>query len=363
MKNSDPTIIIAEAGVNHNGSLPRALEMVEVASDAGADLIKFQSFKAEKLVTKTVQKAQYQIQNTQKKAETQFEMLKSLELTDADHHQLIEACQKNDIGFLSTAFDEEGMKYIATELDLPVVKVSSGDLNNPLILLAAAESGKNIILSSGMSDLTEIESALTILAFGYLGKSEKPSLEKFKLAWGETAARKTVLEKVTVLHCTTEYPTPVEDANLHAMLTIKDKFGVKVGYSDHTLSPVIPAAAVAMGATVIEKHFTLDRKLEGPDHIASLEPSELKFMIEQIRLVEKAKGDGNKVVAQSEMKNIPIARKSLVAVDNIRAGELFTINNLTIKRPGTGVSPLYFWDYIGAKADRDYLVDELIVEK
>ena len=363
MKNSDPTIIIAEAGVNHNGSLSRALEMVEVAAEAGADLIKFQSFKAEKLVTKTVQKAQYQIQNTKKKAETQFEMLKSLELTDGNHRQLIEACKKNDIGFLSTAFDEEGLKYLATELDLPVIKISSGDLNNPLILLAAAASGKNIILSSGMSTLTEIESALAILAYGYLGNSDKPSLKKFKQAWGKRLARRTVLEKVTVLHCTTEYPTPVEDANLNAMLTIKEKFGVKVGYSDHTLSPVIPAAAVAMGATVIEKHFTLDRKLEGPDHIASLEPSELKFMIEQIRLVEKAKGHGDKVVAKSEIKNIPIARKSLVAAINIRAGETFTVNNLTIKRPGTGVSPLYFWDYIGLSADRDYLADELIVEK
>ena len=290
-------------------------------------------------------------------------MLKSLELSDEHHRQLIEACKKNSIGFLSTAFDEQGLKYIATELDLPVVKVSSGDLNNPLILLEAAASGKSIILSSGMSNLGEIEAALGILAFGYLGKPGKPSLEQFRQAWSKRSARKAVLEKVTVLHCTTEYPTPIEDANLLAMLTIKDKFGVKVGYSDHTLSPIIPAAAVAMGAEVIEKHFTLDRKLEGPDHVASLEPNELKFMVEQIRLVEKAKGDGNKVVAKSEIKNIPIARKSLVALVKIRAGEFFTVDNLTIKRPGIGVSPLHFWDYIGSTADKDYNADELIVGK
>ena len=353
------TLIIAEAGVNHNGSIDKALEMVDVAAFAGADFIKFQSFRADHLVTKTAQKAEYQLKKTET-TETQFDMLKALELSGDMHKKLISYCQLKEIGFMSTPFDHFGVRFLSKDLNLPVLKVSSGDLTNPLVLLEAANSEKEIVLSTGMGDFRDIENALSLLAYGYKTNKTPLSLDQINAAWSDEVLRDKVRDKVTVLHCTTEYPTPFEDVNLSAMLSIKEKFSVKVGYSDHTRGITVPIAAVAMGAQVIEKHFTLDRTLPGPDHAASLEPTELKEMIKQIRLIEKAIGDGNKKPAKSEIKNVSIARKSLVAAKPINKGELFSLENLTAKRPGDGLSPLQLFSLLGTNSHRNYEIDEKI---
>ena len=335
MKNQS-TLIIAEAGVNHNGSQKLARELIQVAAEAGADLIKFQTFAADRLVTGSAKKADYQLVTTEAQ-ESQHEMIRKLELSREIHEELIEYCQQCGIGFFSTGFDIQSVSLLA-ELGLDRFKIPSGEITNLPYLQHLGSYGKPIILSTGMAKLGEIEAALEVLE-----------------------ASGTAREKVTVLHCNTEYPTPMEDVNLRAMCAIREALGVEVGYSDHTLGIEVPVAAVALGARVIEKHFTLDRSLPGPDHSASLEPAELKAMVQAIRNIELAlSGDGLKCPSPSETKNVLIARKSLVANCAIRAGEIFTSQNLTTKRPGTGISPMRWDEFIGRTATRDYQEDELI---
>lgn len=330
------TFIIAEAGVNHNGSLEIAKKMIDVASEARADAIKFQTFRAEHIVSKYAPKTEYQNKTTAVD-ESQFEMIKKLELDAAAHQILIEYCEKKNIRFLSTPFDFESIDLLH-ELGLDIFKIPSGEITNLPYLRKIGALKKKIILSTGMADLREIEAALKVL----------------------TDAG-TKWKDITVLHCNTEYPTPIEDVNLKAMLTIKSAFPeVNVGYSDHTLGIEIPIAAVTMGATVIEKHFTLDRNMKGPDHRASLEPDELKTVVAAIRNIEKALGDGVKRPSPSELKNRPVARKSIVAAREIHKGELFTEHNLTVKRPGTGINPMHWDEIIGQRACKDYKRDDLI---
>lgn len=327
--------IIAEAGINHNGSLDLAKKLVDAAADAGADAVKFQTFKANNLVSKSAHKADYQKQTTAAD-ETQHAMLAKLELDDAAHRAIIEHCKGRQILFLSTPFDIESADMLE-DLGMSIYKIPSGEITNLPYLRHIGRLGKEIILSTGMSDLREVENALGVL------ESEG-----------------TPRPKIIVLHATTEYPCPMGDVNLKAMLTIQKAFGVKVGYSDHTNGIDVPIAAVALGACVIEKHFTLDRAMDGPDHKASLEPDELKNMVSSIRNIEQALGDGIKRPSPSELKNIPIARKSLVAICDIKKGDLFSVKNLGAKRPGHGISPMRWSELIGQPARRDFVVDELI---
>jgi len=327
--------IIAEAGVNHNGNLELAKKLIDVALDAAADAVKFQTFKADNLVSKTAQKAAYQKQTTDA-TESQYEMIKKLELDEAAHHELIAYCKTKKIIFLSTPFDHESIGLL-NHLGMEIFKIPSGEITNLPYLRHIGSLGKEIILSTGMADLGEIEDALEVLI---------------------TAG--TVKDNITVLHATTEYPCPMEDVNLKSMQTIAKAFGVKVGYSDHTKGIEVPIAAVAMGASIIEKHFTLDKTMEGPDHKASLEPDELKAMVNAIRNIEKALGNGIKKASPSELKNIVIARKSIVAARPIKIGETFTTTNLAIKRPGNGINPMRWDEIIGTYATRDYSVDDLI---
>lgn len=328
-------LIIAEAGVNHNGSLEMAKALVEEAARAGADIVKFQTFKATALVTNSAPKAEYQINNAGA-AESQFEMIRRLELSDQMHIDITNHCKSLGIQFLSTGFDIESNKYLL-ELNMPFFKVPSGELTNLPYLRHISSLGKDIVLSTGMANLSDIEAAINAL---------------------EQAG--TSRQQITVLHCTTEYPTPMEDVNLLAMVNIGKSFGVKIGYSDHTCGIEVPMAAVALGAAVIEKHFTLDRNLSGPDHRASLEPDELKAMVQGIRNIEMALGDGIKRPSPSELKNKPIARKSIVAACPIKVGEAFSEVNLIAKRPGTGISPMLWDNLIGRIASRDFSEDELI---
>lgn len=329
------TLVIAEAGVNHNGDLALAKKLVASAAAAGADLVKFQSFITSKSISLQAPKAQYQKGSTDP-AESQFDMVRKLELSMADHEELIEECKQYGIGFFSTAFDVESFDML-TELGMDLIKIPSGEITNLPLLRHMTACGKPVILSTGMATLGDIEAAIDVL---------------------EQAG--TARDQITVLHCTTEYPTPMNEVNLRAMQSIHAAFGVAVGYSDHTQGIEVAIAAVAMGATVIEKHFTLDRTLPGPDHQASLEPAELKAMVVAIRNIEVALGDGIKRLTPSEARNKPIARKSLVATQVIKAGEAFTANNITTKRPGTGISPMRWDEVMGRFAPRDFAADELI---
>ncbi|MEX2459816.1 MAG: N-acetylneuraminate synthase [Paenibacillaceae bacterium] len=353
--------IIAEAGVNHNGSLQLAKQLVDVATFAGADAVKFQTFKAHNLVTKDAPKANYQ-RSTTDQTESQFEMLKKLELSEENHVELINHCKLRGIDFLSTPFDLESVELLTQTLGLTKLKISSGEITNAPLLLKAAQSTASIILSTGMSTIEDIEKALQVIAFGYIwgNKGPIPSKNSFKEAFVSEKGQKMLKEKVTLLHCTTEYPTPFTDVNLLAMDTLKTKFSLPTGLSDHTVGIAIPIAAAARGATMIEKHFTLDRLLPGPDHLASLEPDELKQMVLSIRQVDEAMGTSFKGPAPSELSNLLIARKSIVAAKDILEGELLTVENLAIKRPGDGASPMLLWEYIGKKALRGYRIDEKV---
>lgn len=329
------TFIVAEAGVNHNGSLALAKKMVSVAKDCGADAIKFQTFKAESLVRENTPKADYQKFHP-KKAESQFQMLKNLELDEHMHRELIRSCQKNKITFMSSAFDLESIDLLVS-LGLDIFKIPSGEITNLPYLRRIGSLKKKIIMSCGMADMSEISDALGILI--------------------QAGTKK---DNIILLHCNTDYPTPYKDVNLKVMLSIRDKFKVKVGYSDHTLGIEVPIAAVSLGAEVIEKHFTLDRRSEGPDHKASLMPVEMSAMVRAIRNIEKALGDGIKKVFLSERKNKGIVRKSIVASKYIRKGDVFSQDNLTVKRPADGVSAM-MWDYfIGKRAERDYNIEAKI---
>jgi len=328
------TLIIAEAGVNHNGSIDLAKKLIDAAVEAGVDYVKFQTFKAKNLVQKTAKKAAYQAANTNNN-DSQFKMLKKLELTYENHDILIAYCKQKNIKFLSTAFDFESLAFLKDKLDF--YKIPSGEMTNLPYLEKVAKLGLPIVMSTGMATMKEVKESLAVLI--------KNGIKK---------------DTVTVLHCNTEYPTPMEDVNLKAMLSIGKELDVKIGYSDHTLGIEIPIAAVAMGAQVIEKHFTLDRTMEGPDHLASLEPDELKAMVSAIRNIEQAIGDGVKTPSKSEKKNIAVARKSIVAATDIKKGSLFTEENITVKRPGTGIPAMKWHEVLGTKSSRDYKTDELI---
>ncbi|MCY9692553.1 N-acetylneuraminate synthase [Paenibacillus alginolyticus] len=353
------TFIIAEAGVNHNGSLDMAKELVRVASEAGADAVKFQTFKAEKLLSKSTPKATYQLKSTSGD-ESQYEMIKKLELSEESHFELLDYCKNLNIQFISSPFDLQSARFLAETLKLDIIKISSGELTNAPMLLYLAQQNKNIILSTGMSTLTDIEDALGVLAFGYSMKEQEPSLKAFRSAYYSEEIYKKLYQRVSILHCTTEYPAPVHEINLNVIPTLKMAFKLNVGFSDHTEGLAAPIASIALGARVIEKHFTLDRNLPGPDHKASVDPSELKKLISEIRNVEKALGDGIKKPFPSEIENIKVARKSLIASKPIKAGELFSEDNIEVKRPGTGKSPLNYWDILGAPASRNYDADEVI---
>jgi len=358
-KNLNRVYIIAEAGVNHNGSMEMACDLIDVAANAGADAVKFQTFKAEEVISRFAPKAPYQEQFT-RPCESQLEMVQKLELNEKQHEKLVKHSQDRKIEFISTPFDLASVEMLAYRLKIARIKIASGEITNAPLLLKAARTGLNIILSTGMSSLGEVETALAVLAFGYIGGNKKPSLTAFQDSYTAPEGQKLLKEKVTLLHCTTEYPAPFEDINLLAMDTLQQAFGLKVGYSDHSRGITVPIAAAARGATVIEKHFTLDRNLPGPDHQASLEPSELKAMVKSIRQVELALGSSRKFAALSELSNLPVARKSLVAGKSILKGEIFTEENLGIKRPGNGVEPIFYWDYLGRRAEKDYQMDEEI---
>jgi N,N'-diacetyllegionaminate synthase len=331
------TIVIAEAGVNHNGDLELAKKLVSAAAEAGADYVKFQTFKANKIVTTTAKKANYQEQNSNNGDDSQYVMLKHLELPEEWHYVLIRQANELGIRFISSGFDSDSIDFL-DHLGSPLFKIPSGEITNKPYLRHIAKKGKPVILSTGMATMEEIKDALEVLCANGISKAE-----------------------VTVLHCNTEYPTPMEDVNLKAMLTIQKELGVKIGYSDHTQGFEVPIAAVALGATIIEKHFTLDRSLPGPDHKASLEPDELKAMIKAIRNIEKAiSGNGIKEPSKSELKNIVVARKSIMAAKHINKGELFTAGNLTVKRPGTGINPMLWDELIGKHAIKDFEPDDLI---
>lgn len=354
--------IIAEAGVNHNGDYNLAFKLVDAAVDAGADAVKFQTFKAENLVTKSAAKADYQKQSTDSE-ESQFAMLKKLELAHETHHELIAHCKVKGIEFLSTAFDFESLDFLVNDLGLKTLKIPSGEITNGPLLLAHAQTGCDLILSTGMATLGEVEEALGVLAFGFLNSTDSiiaPSRAAFQEAYLLYAGQKMLKEKVKVLHCTTEYPAPPEDINLNAMITMRNAFGLETGYSDHSEGITVPLAATAMGAILVEKHFTLDKTLPGPDHRASLEPDELTAMINAIRTIEQVMGNGIKTPMPSELKNRSIARKSLIASAKIKAGEAFTQNNITVKRPGTGMSPMDYWDLQGSVSHRAYTEEEII---
>ena len=335
MAKSNPTLVIAEAGVNHNGDLKLAMQLIDAAFESGADVIKFQTFSACQVATAYADQAAYQQRNLDT-TQNQLSMLQRLELQADDHYKLIDYCHNRNIDFLSTAFDFSSIELLS-RLNLKYWKVPSGEITNLPYLRLIGSQGKPVILSTGMSNLGEIESALSVL---------------------ESAG--TPRSNITVLHCTTEYPAPLNDVNLRAMQTIAQSFGVQVGYSDHTDGIFIPISAVAMGATVIEKHLTLDRNLPGPDHKASLEPDQFRSMVQGIRNIELALGDGIKRPSRSELSNRLVVRKSIVSSRPIRAGDLLTEDNITVKRPGTGISPMFWDEWIGRVASRDFSVDELI---
>ncbi len=329
------TTIIGEAGVNHNGDIKIAKKLIDAAAEAKVDFVKFQTFKTENTISKSAPKADYQKQNTSKN-ESQYEMIKKLELDKETHIELINYCKTKNIKFLSTAFDSDSIDTLRA-LGISLWKIPSGEITNLPYLRKIGQQKQSIIMSTGMANLGEIERALNVL--------EKAG---------------TLRKNITILHCNTEYPTPMQDVNLKAMQTIADAFKVNIGYSDHTLGIEIPIAAAAMGATVIEKHFTLDKKMKGPDHKASLEPNELKAMVKAVRNINLAMGSGIKQASPSELKNKPVARKSIVAKEKIKAGDVYTENNITTKRPGTGISPMRWTEVIGKKAPKNLNPDDLI---
>ncbi len=353
--------IIAEAGVNHNGNLETACRLVDAAVAAGADAVKFQTFKAENLVTRHADKAAYQKTATAAD-ENQLTMLKRLELKYELHFQLSAYCQERGIEFLSTAFDFESLDFLVRELGVARLKIPSGEITNGPFLLAHAQTGKPIILSTGMATLGEVETALAVLAFGYLAptRTQQPSISAFQQAYRSAPGQSVLQDKVSLLHCTSEYPTPMENINLKAMDVLQQAFGLKAGYSDHSVGLVAPIAAAARGAAVIEKHFTLDKSQQGPDHKVSLEPDELKTMVCSIRDVEKALGQKLKCPQDLELENQKVVRKSLVAKHPIASGECFSETNLTMKRPGTGKSPMDYWALLGKPSHRHYDADECI---
>lgn len=355
------TFIIAEAGVNHDGSLEKALALVDVAADAGADAVKFQTFRAELLATEKAPKAAYQ-EASEGSDETQASMLRRLELSRSDHEALVNRCGKRSIEFLSTPFDEASAAMLVEQFGLRRLKIGSGEITNGPLLLNVARLGKPMILSTGMSTLGEVEAALSVLAYGYTARDGKPTKADIEAAFSSESGQDALANNVTLLHCITEYPAPPHAANLRAMDTLAVAFGLPVGLSDHTMGVAVATAAVARGASVIEKHFTLDRRASGPDHGASLEPDELAALVRSIRDVESALGTGRKVPDRIELGNQVVARRSLVATSDIAAGEEFTVRNLGSRRPGGGLSPMKYWELLGRAAKRSYALGDPIAE-
>ncbi len=388
---ADRVLIIAEAGVNHNGSLPLALRLIDVAAAAGVDVVKFQTFRTEMVIARHAPKARYQVE-TCGDGESQFEMVRKLELDGAAFVRLAEHCAACGVEFLSTPFDEDSLALLVRDLPMRRLKIPSGEITNAPLLLQAARSGLPLIVSTGMATLGEIEDALGVIAFGLLASPDAsasgsasasasasgsasasaaasglaaalgpaPGVESFAAAYGSVAGRRCLAERVTLLHCTSEYPAPLGEVHLRALETLRQAFGLTVGYSDHTEGITVPVAAVALGARVIEKHYTLDRTLPGPDHRASLEPEELAAMVRAIRATELALGTSYKGLQPGEIDTRRVARKSLVAACDIPAGTRFGPDTLTTKRPGTGRSPFDYWSLLGRPASRAYARDELI---
>lgn len=355
------TLVIAEVGVNHNGSEELAIELVKAAKDAGADVVKFQTFNADKLATEQAKQAEYQKKNIGYE-ESQSDMLKRLELSEESYARLSKFCDELGVEFLSTAFDAESLTFLVEEIGIKRLKIPSGEITNAPFLLEHAQYGLPIIVSTGMASLADIERALGVIAFGYLGCKEKPSEAEFSRAYLSDEGQALLREKVSVLHCTTEYPAPMADINLNAMDTMARAFSLPVGYSDHSEGTTVPIAAVAKGAKIIEKHITLDRSAEGPDHLASMEPEEFAVMVQSIRDVSLALGNGVKGPRPSELKNKAVARRSIVAAKAIKAGQIFDESMIDVKRPGDGLSPFCYWEMLGRKASRDYIQGELIVD-
>ena len=355
-----PTYVVAEAGVNHNGSLDMALQLVDVTAETGADAVKFQTFRADRLTTRNAAKADYQ-KRTTGDGGSQYEMLKALELTDDMHRKIQKRCQDKGIDFLSTPFDIESLDYLVDEIGCERIKVPSGEITNGPLLLETGRKAKRIILSTGMATLAEIEAALAVLVWSSVHPTTEPNRQaEIWDCYAEHGTR-SLTGRVTLLHCTTEYPAAFEDTNLRAMDTIQQAFGLEVGFSDHTEGIVAPIAAVARGAVLVEKHFTLDRGLSGPDHAASLEPGDLSEMVTAIRAVEAALGNGRKVPTRAELANRDPVRKSIVAACPIAPGEIFSPANMSTKRPGTGISPMLYWDMQGRPASVRHETDEPIV--
>jgi len=353
--------VIAEAGVNHNGSMDLAYKLIDLAVAASADAVKFQTFVTDSLVTKAAKKAGYQM-NSGDADESQYAMLKRLEFTKSQFSDLQDYCYVKGIDFLSTAFDEESLDFLYRDLKLAKLKIPSGELTNAPFVLEHARTGCDLIVSTGMADIEDIKAALSVIAFGYMTKhgEAEPNRSNFEEAYSSSEGQDLLSKKITLLHCTTEYPTPLEDVNLRAIDSMRQLFGLEVGYSDHTQGIIVPVAAVALGATVIEKHFTLDCAMEGPDHSASLGPNDLKAMMAAIRGTELALGCGEKKVTSSELKNRSVIRKSIVATSAIKKGDLYSSSNIGIMRPGTGLSPYRYWEIIGTRASSDVEVGENI---
>lgn len=353
------TFVIAEAGVNHNGSSELAFKLLQTAAECGADAIKFQTFNAASLVTERAKMADYQERNTGK-SESQHAMLQRLELPLQTFKDLAEEAQRQNIQFMSTAFDSLSLEFLVGEIGVRTLKVASGELTNAPFLLEHARTGCDLIVSTGMATLAEVEAALALIAFGWQEPEATPTAPGIAEAYANPALRERLRAQVSVLHCTTQYPTPADEVNLAAMDTLASAFGLVTGYSDHTQGDAVSVAAVARGARIIEKHFTLDRDMEGPDHKASLEPGELAQMVQSIRVVERAIGDATKGPLPAELEILKVARKSLIAATDIQAGDAFSPDNLTVKRPGNGRSPADYWALLGKRANRNYESGDLI---
>lgn len=351
--------VIAEAGVNHNGELAKALQLVDVAAEAGADAVKFQTFRAERLASREAGLADYQQRALGEAADSQRAMLERLELSESDHAAIREQCRDRQIDFVSTAFDVESLAFLV-ELGVPWLKIGSGELTNGPLLLAHARTDRHLVLSTGMANLGEVEMALAALAFGMTRDGEPDSGRSLRDVLAEPGSWEALRERVTLLHCTSQYPAPLEDVNLNVMDTLRTAFGLPVGYSDHTRGDVVSCAAVALGARMIEKHFTLDRDLPGPDHRASLEPDELAAMIRGIRSVECSLGDGIKQPRPSELSTREVARQVIVASRAIRRGDRIQLDDLATRRAGVGISPMHIWDLAGRIASRDYDAGEVV---
>ncbi|NCS32741.1 N-acetylneuraminate synthase [bacterium] len=358
MTDNASTLVIAEAGVNHNGSLDLALKLVDVAAAAGANVVKFQTFSADSLASRNLDKADYQ-KNNCVELESQYEMLKRLELPLDFYDPLLNRCRKKNIGFMSSVFDYQDVPFLSS-LGMDYFKIPSGEITNGPLLFDVAKTTSNIILSTGMACLGEIEQALMVLAFGYMYPNTIPNSELIQQNWSSGEAHKVISEKVLVLHCTSDYPAPIESVNLRAMDTIAQAFGVRVGYSDHTESEVVSIAAVARGARVIEKHFTLDKKLPGPDHKASLSPEELRSMVRSIRQVERALGSSVKHRTLVEEKTVHLVRKTIIARQDIKKGNAYSLENLTTQRAGQGMSPMKIWDLLERSAPTSFKKGEKI---